>query len=125
MTFGRAGAGVEVGDLEGGRLEMLGPLIPLATGEFRQRRRERVHRVLRELRVGDVPLHAVHGEAPAEGAATTHLDGVADRGLARGSPTTHQSRRSPRSRSTCATRRVPSTDGPSSSLVIRNAIDPL
>src|SRR5205823_3773497 len=49
-------------------------------------RRERVHRVLGELRVGDMPLHAVDGEAAAQGAATTHLDGVADRDFARGLP---------------------------------------
>src|ERR1700678_582679 len=41
-----------------------------------------------------------------------------------GSPTRHQSMRSPRSRSTSTTRRVPSTDGPSSSLVINRAIVP-
>src|ERR1700731_4441659 len=63
---------------------MLGPLTPLATGEFGERRRERMHRILGELRVGDMPLHAMDGEAAAERAATTHLDGVADRGFARG-----------------------------------------
>src|SRR5205814_190608 len=78
------GTRIEVGDLEGGRLEVLGPLVPLASGELRQCRRERVHRVLGELRVGDMPLHAVHGEAGAQGAATTHLDGVGDRDSARG-----------------------------------------
>ena len=41
-----------------------------------------------------------------------------------GSPTRHQSMRSLRSRSTSTTRRVPSTEGPSSSLVIKNAIVP-
>ena len=34
-------------------------------GEFGQRRREAVHRVLGQLRIGDVALHAVHGEPAA------------------------------------------------------------
>ena len=41
-----------------------------------------------------------------------------------GSPTTHQSIRVPRALSVSTTRRVPSTAGPSSSLVIRKAIEP-
>ena len=41
-----------------------------------------------------------------------------------GSPTRHQSMVSLRSRSTSTTRRVPSTDGPSSSLVMRKAMVP-
>ena len=31
-----------------------------------------------------MPLHAVHGETPAQGAAAADLDGIAQRGLARG-----------------------------------------
>ena len=44
---------------------------------------KRVHRVLRELRIRDVPLHAVHCEPAAEGAAPADLDRVADDLLAR------------------------------------------
>jgi hypothetical protein len=41
-----------------------------------------------------------------------------------GSPTRHQSMRSPRARSACITRAVPSTASPSSSLVSRKPIEP-
>ncbi len=45
--------------------------------QFRERRRERVHRIVGELRIGDVTLHAVHREAAGERPATAHLDRVA------------------------------------------------
>ena len=34
-------------------------------GQLGQRRRKHVHGILRQLRIGDVPLHALHGEAAA------------------------------------------------------------
>src|SRR5690606_4306356 len=58
--------------------------VPFPADELRQSRSELVDRILRELRIGDVPLHAVHGEPGAERAAAPDLDGVPDRLLARG-----------------------------------------
>ena len=52
--------------------------------EFRQRRGQHVHRVLRQLRIGHVALHALHGEAAAVGTAAADLDRVADALLAGG-----------------------------------------
>ena len=60
---------------------MLGALVPHAAGQLGQRGRERVHRILRQLRVGDVALHAVHRQPAAEGAAAADLDGVAEDAL--------------------------------------------
>ena len=59
---GRAGAGVDIGDLETGRLEIFVALVPDAGRQLGQRRRQAVHRVLGALRVGDMPLHAVHDQ---------------------------------------------------------------
>src|SRR4029077_6215330 len=76
--------------LEAGRLEMLGAFVPRAAHELGERRRERMHRILGELRVSDVALHAMNDQTPAEGPAAAHLDGVADghftRGLAHDTP---------------------------------------
>jgi hypothetical protein len=83
-----------------------------------------VDRVLGELRVRDVALHAVHREPAAEAAAAPDLDVSPKSCSLDGSPTRHQSMRSLRAFRSTTTRRVPSTDGPSSSLVIRNAIEP-
>ena len=94
----RAGARVEVRHLEGGRLEVLGALIPHAAGELGQRRGQGMDRVLRQLRIGDVALHAVNGEPPAEGAAAADLDVSPMRARWMARPTTHQSMRSPRAR---------------------------
>ena len=44
-----------------------------AADQLGERRRQGVHRVLRQLRVGDVPLHAVYREATAQGAAPPTL----------------------------------------------------
>ncbi len=62
----RTRAGIQVGHLERRWLEVLGALVPLAAGQLCEGRRQRMDRVLRQLRVGDVPLHAVHGEPAAE-----------------------------------------------------------
>ncbi|MDT4852260.1 hypothetical protein FQZ97_864840 [compost metagenome] len=84
----RAGARVEVADLPAGGLEVGVALCVPATGgvdrhQFGQCGRHRVHRVLRQVRVRDVALHAVHRELAAHGAAAAVLDHVAaarDRG---------------------------------------------
>jgi len=72
-----------------------------------------------------MPCTPCNGEAPAEGAATTHLDGVADRGSLEAHPPRTNRGARPARAATCATRRVPSTDGPSSSLVIQKCNRPL
>ena len=41
------------------------PWSQYAAGELGERRREGVHRVLGQLRIGDVALYAVHGEPAA------------------------------------------------------------
>ena len=50
--------------------------------QFGQRGRQHVHRVLRQLRIGDMTLHALHGQPAAERTAPSDLDGVADALLA-------------------------------------------
>src|ERR1700744_912147 len=59
-------------------------LIPDARGQFRQRRSESMYRIVRELRIGDMTLYAVHGQPAAEAPATPDLDGVAQRVFAGG-----------------------------------------
>src|SRR6185295_7074094 len=81
--IGRASSRIEVGDLEAGGLEVLIALVPGARGELGQGRRESVHRILGELRIRNVPLHAMHREPAGERAATSDLDGVAELLLAR------------------------------------------
>ncbi len=52
-------------------------------GQLGQRRGREMNRVLRQVRVGDVALLAVHGQGAAEGATTAVLDYVAEQGGAR------------------------------------------
>ncbi len=82
----RARAGVDVGHLPRGRREMLVALVPCGRREFREGRGEVVDRVLREVRIGHVPLDSLRDEAAGERAAPPVLDGVAEvlrrRGLA-------------------------------------------
>ena len=68
---------MDVADLPRGRREEGVALVPFDGGQIRQRRREQVDRVLRELRIGDVALHTLDGQAPAERAAPAVLDHVA------------------------------------------------
>ena len=89
------------------------------------RRRGHVDRVAREVRIGDVALHADHRQPRRQAAAAAVLDHVAERRRRRSARrrcSSRASRRAPASAST--TRTVPSTDGPSSSLVSRNARRP-
>ena len=72
------GAGIQVRDLESGRLEEFVALIPCAARQFGKRRCQHVHGILGELRVGHMPLHAVHRQAPGEGSTPTDLDRVTD-----------------------------------------------
>ena len=59
-------------------------LIPDAARKLRQRRRKAMNGIIRQLRVGHVSLHAMHGQPRAQGAAAANFDGVAEGGLARG-----------------------------------------
>ena len=73
---------MDVADLPARWLEILAAGVP-ATGivdadQFGQCRRERMHRVLGEVRVGDVALHALDGELGRQRAAAAVLDHVAE-----------------------------------------------
>jgi len=78
-----AGAAVDVADLPvGGRKEIVAA-VPFNGHQLGQRRCQPVDGVLREVRVGDVALHALYGQLAAHGAAPAVLDHVAgalDRG---------------------------------------------
>ncbi len=73
----------DIGDLKGGRLKVLIAVIPGSRGELGERGRHGVNRIVRELRIRDVPLHAVHREPPAQAPPAADLDGVAEQALAR------------------------------------------
>ena len=74
----RAGACVDVRDLEAGRLEVLVAAIPLDLDEFGERGQGEVDRVLREVRIRDVALHAPDRQRARERAAAAVLDRVAE-----------------------------------------------
>jgi hypothetical protein len=109
--------------LVGGKCSL--PSSQVLGGDGGDGRCESVDRVVRQLRVGDVALLAVDAEHAVEAAAAAVLDDVAQALLAGG--LAHQGvvdlLVAPLSAS--MTLRVPSTDGPSSSLVIRKAMEPL
>src|SRR3979490_3098657 len=65
---GRARAGGNIRHLETGGLKMLVAMIPGSRREFGQRGRHRMHRVIGELRVGDMTLNPVYRETPAQAA---------------------------------------------------------
>ena len=60
---GGTGAGLHVGDLERGGRKVLVAGVPVDRGELGQRGRGQVHRIARQVRVGDVTLDA---RAPAD-----------------------------------------------------------
>ena len=94
-------------------------------GQLGERRRDEVDRVARQLRIGDVALHALDGQRARQRAAAAVLDHVAERARptsARRRCSSRCARRAPRACSTTLT--VPSIDGPSSSDVISSAIEP-
>ena len=105
----RAGAGVDVRNLQAGRREKPVALVPLVAREFVQRRHCAVDRVVDLVRVGDMPLDTVDGQrAPIEprrpflttSPTVSWLDG---------SPTSAQSIFSPRASSASMTLTVPLT----------------
>ncbi len=81
--IGCARAGGNIRYLETGGLKMLVAAIPGSRREFGQRGRHGMHRVVGELRVGNMPLNSVHRETPAQAAAPADFDGVAEGALAR------------------------------------------
>ena len=83
---------------------MLGAGIERAGDQPIQQRDEAVRRIVGQMRIGDMALDALDGEV--------------------GSPTTQQSRVSPRARSQSSTFFVPLIATPSSSPVMRRLIDP-
>src|SRR5436190_3890371 len=58
----RAGAGMDVRDLEARRRKALVALVPLRAGELGQGRGDEMDRILHQMRVGDVALDAAHDE---------------------------------------------------------------
>ena len=73
-----AGSGMDVGDLECRRREEFVAVVPAGGREFGERRRQHVHRVAGQVRVGHMPLHALYGQPSREGAAPPVLDRVAE-----------------------------------------------
>ncbi len=77
---GRAGAAVDVRHLPGGRREVGVAVVPLLGRQRGQRRYGQVDRVLGQVRIGDVALHAVDGQLARQRATPPVLDHVAERG---------------------------------------------
>ena len=78
-----AGAGVDVRDLEAGWREVLVALVPALGAELAQCRHCAMHRVIREMRIGDMPLLAVYSQTAAEAATAAVFDDVAEPLMAR------------------------------------------
>src|SRR5450755_4988487 len=62
---------------------MLIAVVPNPRRQLGKRGRQGMYGVVRELRISDVPLHAMHREAAAQAAASTDFDGIAEKFLAR------------------------------------------
>ena len=73
-----AGAGVDVRHLPRGRREVGVAAVPLDADQLGEQRRGEVDRVLRQLRIGDVALHAADAQLARERAAAAVLDRVAE-----------------------------------------------
>ena len=71
------GPAVDIRDLEAGRGEIGVALVPFGRGQLRQRWCQPVNGIIRQLRVGNVPLLAMHEHAAGERAAPADLDGIA------------------------------------------------
>ncbi len=61
-----AGARLDVGNLHAGRREELISLIPLGRDQLVQRWHRPVNRVIRQMRIGDVALHAMHHQVSGD-----------------------------------------------------------
>src|SRR5262249_32949628 len=73
-----AGAGVDIGDLPGRGGKVFVAVVPFRLRELGEGGRDFVHRILCEVRVGDVTLYALHHEMAWERAAPAVLDHVAE-----------------------------------------------
>ena len=104
---------------------MLGAVVERGRGQRVQQRDQPVRRVVDEMRVGDMALHALDGQPAGHAAAPADLDHVAERSRPR-SARRRRRRRSPRraARSQSSTFLVPLTATPSSSPVINRLIEP-
>ena len=99
--------------------------VPFDADQLGEQRRGEVDRIPGQVRIGDVTLHAADAQLARERAAAAVLDRVAeapDRGRLADDAVVGP--RALRASSQSQTRAVPSSDGPSSSLVIRNATPP-
>jgi hypothetical protein len=106
------GAGVDVADLPAGGLEEGVAAVPLDGGQFGQRRRQLVDGVARQLRVGNVALHALDRELAGQVPRRPFLIMSPRRLTEVGSPTMQAVQRSPRALAALAPRRtVPSVTG--------------
>ena len=59
---------------------MLGALVELGRGQRVQHRDETVRRIVGEMRIGGMALHAMHGQPTGQAAAPADLDHVAEHG---------------------------------------------
>ncbi len=100
-------------------------LIPHGGGEFRQRWRGFVNGVVRQMGIGDMALHPAHQQIAGDGAATAVLHHISDHGSGGGLADDAPADFSLRASRVSITRVVPLIKGPSSSEVMRKAMDPV
>jgi len=75
---GRTGSGVDVRYLPRSRRKVLVALVPAHRREFGNGWRRDVDRILRQVGIGDVPLHAAHDQRSGKRPAASVLDHVAE-----------------------------------------------
>ncbi len=79
-----AGAGMDIGDLQTGGREILVALVPFQRAQLGQGRRQAMHGVVGQVRVGYMTLLAEHAQLAAEGPAPAVLDDIAEHLVAGG-----------------------------------------
>src|SRR5205085_4796276 len=75
---GRAGSGMDVRRLPGGRREIFVAFVPPERRELSDSHCSEMYRIAGEMRVGDVALHAANGERSGKCSAPAVLDHVAE-----------------------------------------------
>src|SRR5690625_677076 len=75
--IGGAGTAVNIGYLKGSRGKKLVPFIPALLAQLRQGGGQLMNGVHRQVRVSHMPLHAPDGQSPAQRAAATVLNHIA------------------------------------------------